>query len=152
MGLDMYLKKRTYIGAEYEHNKIEGVIYITEKGKQVQINFKRVQYIIENMGYWRKANHIHKWFVGNVQGGEDDCEDYPVSKEQFEKLLADCKAIKESKDKAPEILPTQSGFFFGGTEYDEWYWKNIDYTIEVIETILKEDPQFMCEYYYSSSW
>ena len=29
--------------------------------------------IIEQVGYWRKANQIHNWFVENVQDGEDDC-------------------------------------------------------------------------------
>ena len=32
--------------------------------------------------YWRKSNQIHKWFVDNVQGGEDNCGDYYVSHEK----------------------------------------------------------------------
>ena len=27
----------------------------------------------EEVGYWRKANAIHGWFVRNVQNGKDDC-------------------------------------------------------------------------------
>ena len=31
-------------------------------------------HIAEQVGYWRKANAIHQWFVDNVQDGEDDCD------------------------------------------------------------------------------
>lgn len=48
----------------------------------------------EGVGYWRKANAIHRWFVDNVQGGEDDCDIYEVSKEQIEELLDICERIK----------------------------------------------------------
>ena len=52
-----------------------------------------------------------------------------------------------------KLLPTQSGFFFGGTEYDNYYIDDLKYTAETIEEALKE-----CEkgahgtFYYSSSW
>ncbi len=36
------------------------------------------------VGYWRKANQIHNWFVKNVQGGVDDCGYYGVTKEKLE--------------------------------------------------------------------
>ena len=62
MGLDMYLNKRTYIGAEYEHRKVKGKIEITEgeEDKPINIQFNRVSEIIERVAYWRKANQIHK--------------------------------------------------------------------------------------------
>lgn len=41
----------------------------------------------EEIGYWRKANQIHHWFVENVQGGEDNCEEYKVTREQLGGLL-----------------------------------------------------------------
>lgn len=37
--------------------------------------------IAEDVGYWRKANAIHAWFVKNVQGGVDNCQSHEVSKE-----------------------------------------------------------------------
>ena len=30
--------------------------------------------IMEMVGYWRKQNAIHNWFVENVQDGIDDCD------------------------------------------------------------------------------
>lgn len=53
---------------------------------------------------------------------------------------------------AQELLPTTSGFFFGGTDYDEYYVKDLKYTIEEFEKILKEFD-FENEYLvYTSSW
>jgi len=148
MGLDMYLSKKTYIGANYEHRKIEGTIALTKNGEEIKINLKRVSEIIESIGYWRKANHIHNWFVENVQDGEDDCKDYYVSDSALKKLLEDCKQALKNKAEAATVLPTKEGFFFGGTDYDEYYFKNIEETIKIVETCLSEDG----DYYYTSSW
>lgn len=51
--------------------------------------------IIEEVGYWRKANAIHKWFVDNIQDGEDDCGYYEIAPEQLEELLNICKLINQ---------------------------------------------------------
>jgi hypothetical protein len=47
------------------------------------------------------------------------------------------------------LLPSTSGFFFGNTEYDEWYYNDIQNTIEILEKALEDKDG---EYYYSSSW
>lgn len=156
MGLDMYLSKRIYVGANYEHNNVKGEIKLTRDKKRLKVNLKKVTEIIESVGYWRKANHIHKWFVDNVQGGEDDCKEYYVSKEQLEKLLADCELVLKAKKRkemeiVEETLPTQQGFFFGGGEYDKYYFISIKDTIKIIKDILKEDLT-NADIYYNSSW
>ena len=108
--------------------------------------------IFQDIAYWRKANQIHKWFVDNIQDGNDDCGNYIVTKEQLERLLSICMHIKANPDSAWKHLPTQSGFFFGGTEYDQWYWEDIDYTIKALETVLKETDFDNWIVFYSSSW
>ena len=92
MGLDMYLTKETFIGNKYrkQAHLVKVVMPNSQKGEfplVKNIETKRVSTIIEEIGYWRKANAIHKWFVDNVQNGEDDCKKYRVSKEQLEELL-----------------------------------------------------------------
>lgn len=47
---------------------------------------------------WRKANAIHKWFVDNVQGGNDDCGMYEVSVDDLVKLHDACKEVLESTE------------------------------------------------------
>lgn len=157
MGLDMYLRRKKYIGANYEHRNVTGSANIIIGGKKIPIDFKRIVYIEEEGCYWRKANQIHKWFVDNVQNGVDNCRDYYVSTKNLQKLLDVCKEVKANPDKAPELLPTQEGFFFGGTEYDEWYFKDIDYTIEQLSRLLEEEKQlnedgFYSDFEYQSSW
>ena len=164
MGLDMYLTKRTYIGAEYDFREVGGNIDITIKGEPVNINFNRVQTIIEKIGYWRKANQIHNWFVQNVQDGEDDCMEHRVSREQFQSLLDDVNAVLSARDTPEEkgaiedLLPPTSGFFFGSNEIDDWYWGDVENTKHLIESVLAEmdedekNSQMWTNYYYQSSW
>lgn len=50
--------------------------------------------IIQNVGYWRKANQIHRWFVDNVQDGDDDCDYHEeCTKGIIEELLNTCKRV-----------------------------------------------------------
>ena len=151
MGLDMYLNKRTYIGAEYEHRKVKGKIEITEgeEDKPINIQFNRVSEIIERVAYWRKANQIHKWFVDHVQEGKDDCGEYYVSTEKLKELIQECKSVLEKPETGVEKLPTKSGFFFGGTEYDEYYYNDLRDTVDQIEPLLSEKDG---SFYYKSSW
>lgn len=37
-----------------------------------------------------------------------------------------------------DILPTSSGFFFGSTEYDEWYYRDLENTIEQCQKAVDE--------------
>lgn len=154
MGLDMYLTKKTYVGAEYKHNNVKGKIELTsgEKNTPLNIRLKRVSEICERVGYWRKANQIHNWFVENVQKGVDNCGEYEVSKEQLEKLLTDCKAVKVDKDLSSVVMPTKGGFFFGATDYGEFYMEDIDLTIAIVEEALKEVDDTNVSIHYQSSW
>jgi hypothetical protein len=149
MGLDMYLDKRTYV-KYWEHNGDDNYeVKVTKKNEPTNINPKKVKYIIEEAGYWRKANQIHRWFVENVQDGVDNCGDYYVERNQLQALLDLCKIVQKDHSKAEELLPSASGFFFGGTDYDEWYYNDIENTISILEDALEDENG---EYYYTSSW
>lgn len=50
----------------------------------------------EEIGYWRKANAIHLWFVKNVQEGDDNCGEYPVTKEKLQELRDLCQKVIDS--------------------------------------------------------
>jgi len=150
MGLDMYLSKKIYIGAHYEHNKVTGEITIKKNGELVKINLNKVSEVTERVGYWRKANHIHSWFVKNVQNGEDDCKEYTVEKEQLGELLDLCTLVLKDHSLASQLLPTEEGFFFGSTDYDEYYYSDLADTVKILTEVLKD--QDYCEYTYQSSW
>jgi hypothetical protein len=142
MGLDMYLTKKFYVWSENRDKvKITGV-----KG----VNSRKVKEICEDAGYWRKANAIHNWFVQNVQDGEDDCKDYYVSEDQMKDLLGLVKKVLKNHKLAEKLLPPASGFFFGDTNIDEWYFKDLEETQKILEEALADKGD--AEYYYRSSW
>lgn len=190
MGLDMYLEKCDRKAWGFKNLDIKE---IKESKPNLYAEIKpyihnRGQYIcwesiFEEVGYWRKANAIHKWFVDNVQNGVDDCGYYEVSKEQLNELLEICIKVRdnsklvngwvkngeryengqwmpcveegqyiENPEVAEELLPTQGGFFFGGTNYDQWYMEDIVDTIGILTRAL-ETTDFDKEIIsYHSSW
>ena len=157
MGLDMYLTRKTYLGTQWEHRGVTAEITVKSEGEAVDvgINPHRIEEITESAMYWRKANHIHKWFVENVQNGEDDCGTYPVSLDQLKDLRDLCEEVINKRDEASELLPTQAGFFFGTQDYDEYYFEDIIDTYNDLRKIIDNYPSgtlFYVDYYYSSSW
>jgi hypothetical protein len=145
MGLDMYLSKEIYIGANYEHCKVKSSIKITRGGEPIKINKDKITVIHEEAGYWRKANQIHKWFVDNIQDGVDNCAKYPVSYNSLLELKELCEKILKTKDSS--LLPPTSGFFFGSTGVDGYYYDDLKNTIAIIDNL---DPD--SKYCYQSSW
>jgi hypothetical protein len=166
MGLDMYLGVRTSEGTQ-------------------------------EVGYWRKANAIHGWFVRELADGVDECQEIPVSKIKLMELQALCLTalVKRSQDPAPleetespkssksvpvegeelgEWLANQmkmettlallekqfedtsdplrpvAGFFFGGTEKDQYYYADLLQTAEIIAEALQNYPDG--EFIYQASW
>ena len=155
MGLDMYLYRKNYVRSDdYYKPEQKEEIQMTRGGKEVDTS--KIRYIIEEVGYWRKANHIHKWFVENVQKSVDDCGEYYIKEDQLANLLETCKEVLEDGNKAPELLPTTSGFFFGATDYDEYYFDDIQNTVNIIESLFEPDldggSYLKGDIYYSSSW
>lgn len=100
--------------------------------------------------YWRKANQIHKWFVDNVQGGNDNCGEYYVSHSQLKELLTTCRQALFHKD--PKELQPSAGFFFGSYDIDEYYWGQIKNTIKQLDRLVKLPDFESLSFYYSSSW
>jgi hypothetical protein len=155
MGLDQYLYRKSYVrSGDYYTPAHRDVIKLIRGDKEVDTS--KIRFIVEEVGYWRKANQIHKWFVDNVQDGKDDCGEYEVTEDQLRDLLETCKEVIEDRSKAEKLLPTKSGFFFGETDYDEYYFDGILNTIRIIESLFELDLNGVSylkgDIYYSSSW
>lgn len=150
MGLDMYLERDHYIGGHHDFNNVQGDINLTTRSGPIRLTAKQVSSIIEQVGYWRKANAIHHWFVENCADGVDECQRIWVSKDKLKELYKLCKKVKENPELASELLPTQAGFFFGNTEYGEWYMDDIDATIKILKPIIRGKDT--SDYYYQASW
>ena len=155
MGLDMYLYRRIFIGAEYEHRQVTGTIDIQAEGKKIDIDLSKLSYVCEQIAYWRKANAIHGWFVKNLAGGVDDCNPVYVRSGDLVKLRELCASIlaepegEQRNRKAMELLPPQDGFFFGSTEIGKWYYEDLEYTVNILSGFSENDGE---EYFYEASW
>ena len=147
MGLDMYLNAKRYLWGYDESDML-----VSENiGQLVGLpGDGKVKTITVEAGYWRKANQIHNWFVKNVQEDKDECQEACVSREQLTELREACQKVLDENELAEKLLPTASGFFFGGTEYGQWYFNDIEETIKIIDTALAMPGEW--EFYYQSSW
>lgn len=95
MGLDMYLEKKTFVkNYSFEKAKDKTKVSVLQGGKKhPNIDTKKITYIIEEAGYWRKANAIHKFFVDNVGDGNDNCQEMNIDSEVLTDLLERCNKI-----------------------------------------------------------
>jgi hypothetical protein len=178
MGLDHGLRYGTPAPSE------DGIVWEDEVAVKAHFEEYRTWREVVEIIDWRKENHIHAWFVHNVQGGEDRCEDAIVSKEKLAEFVRLCNEIVEgcklvdgdvfvgrmgtatgmqdmfepgkvlsedSKALAERLMPTQSGFFFGSTQYSIWYLKSLQDAVAALEPVLEkmaEDDTIV----YWSSW
>jgi len=57
--------------------------------------------------------------------------------------------VIEKPELAEKLLPTQEGFFFGNTAYDEYYFQDVKDTVNQLQkALVLEFPEFV----YQSSW
>ena len=110
-------------------------MYLERKNKNTKPNVKGVW---EEVMYWRKANQIRDWFLTHLDEGVANCEYSFVKKENLESLIEDCKTVLADHSKASELLPTSSGFLFGSVDYDEWYYQDLEDTVEGLTKVIEE--------------
>lgn len=124
MGLDMYLFKR-----EKGNNKEEA---------------------LHEVAYWRKANQIRSWFARATH--IENCELAPVTREMLVQLRQECKAVLQHHDLAETMLPTSRGFFFGSTDYDDYYYEVLNDTVAMLSSVINETDWEREDVYYSEWW
>ena len=156
MGLDMYLylKENKYTSSLREKE----LIYpseLQELEKDIRDwNFasKDIE-IYYQIGYWRKANAIHKWFVDECGEGVDECQKIYVPLAKLKELQKKVDKVLKNHDLAPKELPTEDGFFFGTTEYSDWYFDDLEYTKQLLAKIIPfVETHDKYELIYQASW
>ena len=73
--------------------------------------------------YFRKVNFLYAYFEN--KGKMIDEYFVFVEPEDVEDIISRCEQVLNDHSKATELLPTQAGFFFGSTDYDEWYYHDV---------------------------
>ena len=84
------------------------------------------------VAYFRKVNFLIPFF-----GYEENCSNIEIDKYQVEDLIEACKEVLANHDKASFLLPTQAGFFFGSTDYDDWYFDDVESVKTTFDSILE---------------
>jgi hypothetical protein len=155
MGLDMYLEARIYVSgyswdAAEKQDRVDTIFSALDFSRS---DFERPSLTVAlPVGYWRKANQIHNWIVKNVQDDVDNCGEYYFSEEKRQELKEACEKVIEDVSLASELLPTSSGFFFGSTDYDEYYLEELQATVDILNRCQKDSKLAEASFYYSSSW
>ena len=162
MGLDQYLTAKKYVSKwDYSNDYRDKAVSqefqdllpmdtpdITRYGQFAGIT---VEYPV---GYWRKANAIHNFFVQEVGESVDDCREMYVHRDVLVDLRERCAEVIGSDDMeemAKEVgLETVSGFFFGDTEYGDWYKEDLKLTVEICDFVLALPEEYSL--HYQASW
>ena len=177
MGLDMYLSYRrnldgipeTIQRAMRKQVYTDRYPYLAESLDKedkldtiIDHHIERDEPYEEELMYWRKANAIHKFFVDNAAHGVDDCQPVQVTLDVLKDLVDRCETILQGDvdDKgalidpttAMELLPSQSGFFFGSTEYDDWYIEDLKETVKALKPIVEHAELYTDPIIYEASW
>lgn len=105
------------------------------------------------VGYFRKVNFLVKFFENRGLDVENQGT-IEITEDEAQELLDTCGKVLEDNSKAPELLPTMSGFFFGNTDYDENYFNNVEKVRDFVKDTLL--PKIKCkdsdEYFEFSIW
>jgi hypothetical protein len=84
------------------------------------------------IAYFRKVNFLMTYF-----SYEGNCEYKLIEKGEVEGLIDRCKKVLDNHKLADELLPTTSGFFFGDTNYDQWYFHDVENVRRAFEGMLE---------------
>ena len=103
----------------------------------LDIYFDKVTKEAHELAYFRKVNFLVAFFE-NLGYEIENCGEVVIEKEDIEELLSRCKQVLENKELATELLPTTEGFFFGSTEYDEYYFQDVEQVKDTCEELIPE--------------
>lgn len=155
MGLDMYLYAETLVSnwrnEPGEKEMFNNILSALKVPAGLVADGSPSMTVSITACYWRKANAVHAWFVDNAQKGVDECQRTHVSREKLSELVEACKEEIGTRGKSDKMKP-RSGFFFGSTEKDEYYYSDLEFTVERITQLLDSKELEEFDFYYRSSW
>ena len=90
MGLDIYLSKKTFIGAMFKSCGITGEIRLFKRGKNIPIKLDRVSYVIEDIYHGSKTHWLHHWLDMELPEILGNAEDQEISEDLMDRLHDAC--------------------------------------------------------------
>lgn len=97
---------------------------------------------------FRKRNWLIPFVEDDIGSEVENCESYELSKETMVDLLERIDKVLADHSLAEELLPSQGGFFFGSTEYDDYYFMQLQDAKEQLE----EDVKSMYDDDFATFW
>lgn len=80
----------------------------------------------KNSFYFRKYNWLYGWVRRKLKLPElKNCEHYQLTRPMIDDLIDDITKVLSDHSLAEKVLPTEDGFFFGSTAYDDWYYEDL---------------------------
>jgi hypothetical protein len=117
---------------------MEGKPFLKEEffmGLDMWLLEKKNQEEFSEVGYWRKSNQIREYFASYIpEQANENIDELIVTESMIDELenrILSC-LLSESTEVAEDLLPTSSGFFFGGTDYDHYYYEDLIDTLEIL--------------------
>ena len=104
-------------------------------------------YYPEEDAYFRKVNFIYKYFQFKLV--DEQCF---IEKEDLLDIIERCEKVLADDTQAEELLPTQCGFFFGSTDYDDYYFDNVADCKKQMEHLLEDFDDNTDIIYVVMSW
>ena len=118
-------KLRPLIATNYDfkiHPYTNGILDLPELEERVK---KEIEGAYEEYdAYFRKVNFLFYYFDRTLGKMHDQYYAF-VEPEDVDNLIDRCERVLKNHELAHSLLPTQSGFFFGSTDYDEWYFSDV---------------------------
>ena len=99
MGLDIYLSKKTFIGAMFKSCGITGEIRLFKRGKKIPIKLDRVSYVIEDIFQGSKTWWLYHWLEIELPESLGNAEDQEISEDLLDRLHQACIEVLEHRDK-----------------------------------------------------
>lgn len=126
--------KGKYFAYDFELKALQGATTL----KEVREWYKGVDWKYfskPDAAYFRKVNSIYAYFSPRLV--DEMCV---VKKEDILDIMSKATEILKEHDEetSKELLPTQSGFFFGSTDYDEWYYEDMVNILREFGKLLKD--------------
>lgn len=131
-----YWRKANQVHSWFVANVQDGV----DNCGNYYVSHEKLQELVDLCKTVLSASHLVEGKVKNGERWEDG---------QWVPIMQDGKVIEQTAT-AEILLPTAPGFFFGGTDYDEYYYADLKQTVEMLQPELDADKGG--DYEYHSSW
>jgi hypothetical protein len=150
MGLDMYLEAKLHLppydkALDPVRRAIGQAIGYTPPMEKPDndATLMEITGVTVRVGYWRKFDSLHRWFVNHVQEGHDDCRPAYVSPETLAELEEQLDQVSND--------PASASEYFVREDDDPMTEDDIDYTLRIVAQAKKLQERGW-DIYYRASW